>query len=346
MIVLISLIFPLIFLTPAFAQVQFPEFSGLVLTGDTLLLVDDARDGMVYAYPAKRIDADACVSNQDGSAKLCKLSASDIYNSADIIDGFSPQLADDMESVDLLCQFGAPCAPTAAVVLSEDNTALVTRDGTLATYGDAFSEVNNTGLEGLAVKPCTAGCQGREAFDVAAVWEGGWRTRSPVQPKLCLHRLEIINTREDTLVCSGNDYVQLRAQHVSDTQRFRAPDLVWSKLTGVADDSWGLITLLASTQFRGPPYERRVLRRFRQDGNEIEPCNTACATPRTYEIDLDKIAETISPAAKEIVSNANWEGLSWNELGTSVILINDVNPKVRQPHLLYFDLPADWQWQP
>jgi hypothetical protein len=94
-------------------------------------------------------------------------------------------------------------------------------------------------------------------------------------------------------------------------QRFRAPDLVWTRFRSNSSDDWGFLVLITSQNGgERPQYAYHWLQRFGMDGKIVgEPLDLSQYLPQ----------ETCS---------ANWEGLSWFELGKSVVLVHEANAQL------------------
>jgi hypothetical protein len=109
-------------------------------------------------------------------------------------------------------------------------------------------------------------------------------------------------------------------------QRFRAPDLVWTRSPiGSADDWIFLVLIVSQDSVERPQYLYHWLQRFDTKGKPVgEPLDLAQFLPKD-------------------ISSANWEGLSWFEPGKSLVLVHESN-RTQPAHAFILNLPEDWQW--
>ena len=113
-----------------------------------------------------------------------------------------------------------------------------------------------------------------------------------------------------------------------EAQRFRAPDLVWTRWRNGSAEDWGFLVLISSQDsVERPQYLHHWLQRFDLKGKPVgEPLDLAQFLPRD-------------------VQHANWEGFSWFEPGKSLVLVHEGDR--RQPaNAFILDLPEDWQYAP
>jgi hypothetical protein len=241
-------------------------------------------------------------------------------------------LVPDFEGIDRL-------ADGKLVFLSERLRSLVGEDSVIAEYGSLLGEFANRGLEGVAVRPLPGGVS-----RIAVVWEGGypdydsvpWSLRSTagrqaMRPLVVVHDLNP-GVRGLELTMEGAKLaVELEVPKPAGeeplAQRFRAPDLVWTRSQyGSTDDDWIFLVLIVSQDsVDRPQYLYHWLQRFNLSGKPVgEP--------------LD-LAQFLPPE----IGHANWEGLSWFEPGKSLVLVHEGNR--RQPaHAFILNLPDDWRY--
>jgi hypothetical protein len=109
-------------------------------------------------------------------------------------------------------------------------------------------------------------------------------------------------------------------------QRFRAPDLVWTRSPNAAGDDWSLLVLITSqNSVEQPQYLHHWLQRFDMNGRPVaEPLDLSQYLPQESR-------------------NANWEGLAWFEPGKSLVLVHEANPRLPAQAFI-LSLPPDWQY--
>jgi hypothetical protein len=237
-------------------------------------------------------------------------------------------LAVDLESIDIL-------ADGRVALLSERLRSVVAEDGVIAEYDSSFAEVGKRGLEGVASRAIEAG-----ASRVAIVWEGGYpdllslpemmKRRAggrPLLPVVMVHDVP----PEGRLGRVARDKVQnfpldvpRPAGSEPRAQRFRAPDIAWTRLAPNGD--WGLMVLLSSQNGQPPiRYGNLWLQRFNLQGKRIgEPFDLRTVLP-------------------ENVREANWEGLCWWEEGRSVALVHEADDKL-PAHAFVVQIPPGWRF--
>lgn len=292
-----------------------PRFqtSGVLRRGDELVLVSDEIPGAYLTYKI------ADIKWQKGCAVLRpeKLQTVRLETGGQDRRATGPAL--DLEGITDL-------GGNRLVVLSERLRALVDAGGLVVQYDDPLGEIANAGVEGVAARPL-----GDDRFEIAVLWEGGYlepdrlpptlRQREHAQavdPFIVVHE---VTTRDVPLDYKSRQAKTARILAVPRppgdppaAQRFRAPDLVWSRLSqGDGPDSWGFIILLnsrAAESRRGSPKDeaRRSLLRLQQyyrDGTPVGP-----------PVDID---ERVPPRFRHL----NWEGLTWWDEGKTLIVVDD-----------------------
>ena len=295
---------------PAAENFAVAEASGVVRSGDDLLIVDDGQRGAYFCVALR---------GRKGPVILFDLSA---VESIHLPFG---NLVTDMESIEVL-------GDGRVVVLSERLRALFGSDGVVASYDAPLAEFGKRGLEGLAVRAMPDG-----SSRVAVLWEGGYPEyqhvptqlqrkvgRLPMRPTLLLHTL---NPGDADILVRSPNFIELQPPRPKGraprAQRFRAPDLVWHR---GADGTWGFITLLSSHNSKGErKYQFHWLQRFSRDGKPIgDP------------LDLDLMAPPEWKAT-------NWEGLAWFEENESLVLVNESHPEPAGVALVV-QLPNEWKF--
>lgn len=287
------------------------EASGIVRSGNSLLIVDDSDVGAYYRVPLKK-GLGPLIDLNSQKPERVKLKA---HN-----------LGIDLESIGIL-------ADTRIVLLSERLRSLVSDTGILAEYDSDLAEVGKRGLEGVAVRSKADG-----SSIVAVLWEGGYGDfsvtqymrppvgRGPWLPILLIHdvprhgaagrvRLRDVKTVELQ--------VPMPMGKEPEAQRFRAPDLTWTKLPG---GEWGFIVLLSSQNASAKPiFQHHWILRFDLNGKSVgEPLDLAAAVP---------------PKTRD----ANWEGVNWFEPGKSLVVCHEGDSGL-QPHAFILDLPPAWRF--
>jgi len=290
---------------------QVREASGVARLGDQLLIADDSTVGRYFRVQLPRRPAGLMLLNDlDPEAVRLKQAT----------------LAIDLESIGVL-------ADGRIVALSERLRSLVDDGGIVAEYDSLFSEVGKRGLEGLAIRPLA-----KRASRIAVLWEGGYpdtgslpgrlrtpRAPQPLLPLVLVHDLAAHGRAGRLKPASAVSTLELDVPHLPGeepaAQRFRAPDLVWTRL----GEDWGFLVLISS-QSAGPnpSYDHHWLQRFTSEGKRFgEP------------LDLAKLA----PAAH---AGANWEGLCWLEAGRTLIVVHEAQAKLPAAALVV-ELPVEWQ---
>jgi len=240
-------------------------------------------------------------------------------------------LIPDLEGVDRL-------ADGKLVFLSERLRSLVGEDGIIAEYDSLLGEFANRGLEGVAVRPLPGGIS-----RIAVLWEGGypdyasvpWSLRSTagrqsMRPLVVVHDLNSGVRGVELKMRDAKLAVELEvpepAGEEPEAQRFRAPDLVWTRSrNGSADDWIFLVLIVSQDSVESPQYLYHWLQRFDLQGKTVgAPLDLAQFLPKE-------------------ISHANWEGLSWFEPGTSLVLVHEGNRRL-PAHAFILNLPEDWQY--
>jgi hypothetical protein len=291
------------------------EASGVARVGNTLLVVDDSETGAYYRVAMGKLRGPLFDLNTLRPERVALKQAG---------------LGVDLESIDIL-------ADGRVVVLSERLRSLVSDAGIIAEYDNELAEMGKRGVEGLAIRPLPNG-----ASRVAVVWEGGYPEFGKLRRKKASKRkawLPIIVVHD--IPRNGQaGRVRLRKEGTMievavpepegvepDAQRFRAPDLVWAKLSSRGGhDDWGFILLLSSQNGRAKPtFAHLWLQRFKMDGRPTgEPLDLAAFLP----------AE---------LAHANWEGLAWFEAGRKLVLVHEGDSKTRA-HAFILELPEAWRF--
>lgn len=241
------------------------------------------------------------------------------------------ELAADLEGVDRL-------ADGRLVFLSERLRSLVGEGGLIAEYDSLFGEFANRGLEGVAVRSLSGGTS-----RVAVVWEGGYPDyasvpfsarstvgRQAMRPLVVIHDLQPgangLELKLRNAVVSAELDVPKPPGDEPEAQRFRAPDLVWTRCREGAAADWAILVLVSSQNSTDRPlYQYHWLLRFNLLGKPIgDP------------IDIDRLVP-------QEIQGTNWEGLSWFEKGKSVVLVHEGNKNIA-PHAFVLDLPEDWRF--
>ncbi|MCC6539742.1 MAG: hypothetical protein IT162_19495 [Bryobacterales bacterium] len=292
------------------------EASGVTRAGDVLLVVDDSDIGAYFRVPLPKPSA---------LKPLLDLNTLKPHR----VELKNKGLGVDLESIAML-------ADGRVALLSERLRSLVSDTGIIAEYDSELAEIGKRGLEGLAVRPLPGG-----ASRVAAMWEGGYadfgqmprgaQVRSAWLPLVVVHDVprnaQVGRVRLRDAVASIELTVPRPPGAEPEAQRFRAPDLVWTRLSAAPDD-WGFIVLLSSQNgVARPTFALKWLQRFNLEGKPVgEPFDLA----------------TVLPAGLAAV---NWEGLCWFEPGKRLVMVHEAEPKV-PPHAFLIDLPSAWQFNP
>ena len=293
------------------------EASGVVRMGDSLLIVDDSEIGAYFKVTIGKLPGPLFDLNKLKPQRIALRDRG---------------LGVDIESIGVM-------ADGRVALLSERLRSLVSDSGIIAEYDSELAEMGKRGLEGLAIRPLPAG-----ASRVAVVWEGGYPDfgRLPRRagaghawlPLIVVHDVprngHVGRVRLKDAIASIELSVPRPAGEEPAAQRFRAPDLVWTKLGSPQTDGedWGFIVLLSSQNgLPQPSFTYKWLQRFDMEGR-----------PVGQPFDL---ANRLPPA----LAGVNWEGLDWFEQGRKLVLVHEGDSKV-QPHAFVVDLPPGWQFNP
>jgi len=291
------------------------EASGVIRQSDSLLVVDDSVSGAYFTVPIGR-EKGPMISLQGAGVRRIPLAC---------------PLVPDFEGVDRL-------ADGKLVFLSERLRSLVGEDGLIAEYDSLLGEFANRGLEGVAVRPLPGGIS-----RIAVLWEGGypdyasvpWSVRSTVgrqgmRPLVVVHDLNSGVRGVELKMRDAKLAVELEvpkpAGEEPEAQRFRAPDLVWTRSRNGSVEDWSFLVLITSQDsVDRPQYLYHWLQRFDLQGKTVgEPLDLAQFLPKE-------------------ISHANWEGLSWFEPGKSLVLVHESNRQL-PAHAFILNLPEDWQY--
>jgi hypothetical protein len=285
------------------------EASGIVRSGDDLLIVDDSQNGAYFRFSLK---------GETGPRILIESSR------LERVPLPQSSMATDLESINVL-------ADGRVVVLSERLRAMFDALGPVAEYEAIFSEFGKRGLEGLAVRDMGGG-----RSRIATLWEGGYPEfydvpeqlrakvgRTALQPMIQIHDL---NPGDRNIRVLGSRVAALDVPKPKGrgprAQRFRAPDLVWHRFPG---GEWGFIVLLTSkNSVDRPKFEYHWLECFDLQGKRLGK-----------RLDL-------SVVTGQDLQGVNWEGLDWFEQGKSLILIHESYP-ADTPTAFVWQLPEDWK---
>ncbi len=287
------------------------EASGVVRMGDSLLIVDDSEIGAYFKVTIGKLPGPLFDLNKLKPQRIALRERG---------------LGVDIESIGVM-------ADGRVALLSERLRSLVSDSGIIAEYDSELAEMGKRGLEGLAIRPLPGG-----ASRVAVVWEGGYPDfgRLPRRagagnawlPLIVVHDVprngHVGRVRLKDAIASIELSVPRPAGEEPAAQRFRAPDLVWTKLRS----DWGFIVLLSSQNgLAQPTFTYKWLQRFDMEGR-----------PFGQPLDL----ANLFPAA---LAGVNWEGMDWFEQGRKLVLVHEGDNKV-QPHAFVVELPPDWQFNP
>jgi hypothetical protein len=283
---------------------------------DRLLVADDAVPGAYFSVPIPKEPSALIALRGIGVGKVLLPAGS---------------LATDFEGMDRL-------ADGRLALLSERLRSLVGEEGLIVQYDSLLGEFANRGLEGVAVRPLPGG-----ASRVAVVWEGGypdfaavpWSLRNTagrqaMRPLVVVHDLSPgargveLKMRDAALAFELE--LPKPAGDEPQAQRFRAPDLVWTRSPNAAGDDWSLLVLITSqNSVEQPQYLHHWLQRFDMNGRPVaEPLDLSQYLPQESR-------------------NANWEGLAWFEPGKSLVLVHEANPRLPAQAFI-LSLPPDWQY--
>jgi hypothetical protein len=301
---------------PGDSSTEIREASGVLRQSDSLLVVDDSAWGSYFSVPIAGERGPLIALQQTGVRRIPL--------------PVTP-LVPDFEGIDRL-------ADGKLVFLSERLRSLVGEEGPIAEYDSLLGEFANRGLEGVAVRPQPGGVS-----RIAVVWEGGypdyasvpWSVRDTVgrqsmRPLVVVHDLNsgvrgiALKMRDAKLAVELE--VPKPPGEEPQAQRFRAPDLVWTRSrSGLVDDWIFLVLIVSQDSVERPQYLFHWLQRFDLKGKPVgEPLDLAQFLP-------------------EDISHANWEGLSWFEAGKSLVLVHEGNRRL-PAHAFILNLPEDWQY--
>ena len=287
------------------------EASGVVRMGDSLLIVDDSEIGAYFKVTIGKLPGPLFDLNKLKPQRIALRERG---------------LGVDIESIGVM-------ADGRVALLSERLRSLVSDSGIIAEYDSELAEMGKRGLEGLAIRPLPGGVS-----RVAVVWEGGYPDfgRMPRRagaghawlPLIVVHDVprngHVGRVRLKDAIASIELSVPRPAGEEPAAQRFRAPDLVWTKLRS----DWGFIVLLSSQNgLPQPTFTYKWLQRFDMEGR-----------PFGQPLDL----ANLFPAA---LAGVNWEGMDWFEQGRKLVLVHEGDNKV-QAHAFVVELPPDWQFIP
>jgi len=290
------------------------EASGVIRSGDHLLIADDREDGAYFRFRLPP-DPPLLIRLEPGGVERVPIRQG--------------ELAMDLESIAIL-------GDGRLVVLSERLRALVGDGGLIAEYQPPLAEFGNRGLEGLAVQARPDG-----SSRVAVLWEGGYpefhllppplRERVPrvaLRPFILVHDLKAGAAHVSVAMKDALRVLELEVPipegQEPEAQRFRAPDLVWYRASKEDQGEDGFIVLLSSQNAAGArEYRYHWLQRFSSEGKALG-----------QPLDLDALAP-------EEFRGANWEGLAWFEEGKSLVVVHE---KGSMPAVvaLVFPLPEEW----
>lgn len=292
------------------------EASGVTRMGDSLLIADDSDVGAYFRVPINKLPGPLFDLN---SLKPQRIPL------------HARGLGVDIESIGVL-------ADGRVALLSERLRSLVCDDGIVAEYDSELAEMGKRGLEGVAIRPL-----GNGASRVAVVWEGGYpdfgqmprraQVRNAWSPLIVVHDVARNARAGRVRLQDARAAIELAVPRPEgqepEAQRFRAPDLVWTRLPGKqGDNAWGFILLLSSQNgLPKPTFKYKWLLRFDQEGRPVgEPLDLAKYLPAH-------------------VAGVNWEGLGWFEPGRKLVMVHEDEPTVHA-HGFVLELPADWQFDP
>lgn len=223
------------------------------------------------------------------------------------------------------------------LTISERTRTLLSYGRVIKTFSKKFTEFSNRGLEGLASRLLFEDCQ---IYEFASLWEGGYPAVNDISIGLVASDVKnsmapviVTNTYDSNFQLGQSRIIELNMSLVNNwvdekmkdgeepyANRYRAPDLVWYQ--------GGFIVLLSSE--RSIPkdskdknrYKSKLLQRFDINGQSIKG-------PFDLNTELGDL------------SKLNWEGMTWNEYGKSLLLINDDDKK--NPIVVMLELPKKWQ---
>jgi hypothetical protein len=290
------------------------EASGVVRSGNSLLIADDGQDGAYFR-----------VKLPPNPPLLIRLEPG-MVERVPIRQG---ELALDLESIAIL-------GDGRLAVLSERLRALVGDGGVIAEYPPPLAEFGNRGLEGVAVKPRPDG-----SSRVAVLWEGGYpefhllpptlrelTPRVSLRPFILVHDLKAGAMHVSVKMDGARRAIELEVPvpegQEPQAQRFRAPGLVWFRPPGGDQADDGFIVLLDSQNAAGArEYRYHWLQRFTGEGKAVGP-----------PLDVDALV----PAE---FRGANWEGLAWFEEEKSLVLVHE---KGAMPAVVALVVPLPDEW--
>ncbi len=357
------------------------EVSGIVRSGDRLLMVSDDEPGCYFELKIT-----------DQSATIIPIDPKQLKR----VTLKGCEAVSDLESITVL-------SDGRVAVLSEDLHALfgpatlgAKRCGIIALFGQEVTEFGNRGVEGVATLSLPNGLS-----RIAVVWEGGYPVftslpsqiqhslgHSPLEPILVIMEIprngsaltandsteyRLLRTPGGTGAGNGDSDPQLiqaelpKSRQPADesvppfAQRFRVPDLVWHIQTNDATTDTGLIVLLTSENapLRGSGVKRefkhKLLQRYNVSGRPVGEAidinslvkpifaNLTPVQSRSWTVESRSHFVKIRALLDEQNwENVNWEGLGWFVKGKSLILIYDGVP-ADPPFAVVIPIPDDWK---
>ena len=203
------------------SRLEISEASGVVRQGDELIIVDDSTVGSFFRMSMRGTTNGPLIPLRQTHGRWSQLSEA--------------CLALDLEGVDQL-------ADGRLLFLSERMRSLIGEAGLIAEYDSLLGEFANRGLEGVACRPLPG-----KASRIAVVWEGGYPDygsvplslrssvgRAPMRPLVVVHDLKPGTRGVKLMMRDAILSVELEVPEPEgaepEAQRFRAPDLAWSRL--------------------------------------------------------------------------------------------------------------------
>jgi len=293
------------------------EASGITGYGDYVIFVTDNQPGAYFKYGPVAKGTTQFLLEGD------KLS---------LVKFPGAELAYDLEEIDVL-------GDGRIVLLSERLRMLIGESGVITHYEDQLAEVGGKGLEGLAVRS-----EGSTNV-IAVLWEGGYfeydniplpltktysedSLRKSFYPLVFVHNLSFKSSSSKKIGMTKDvktiSLLTPRDSLEPKAQRYRAPDLVWYKMS---ENEWGFIVLLNSNDSphgKDPQFAYSVLQKYNMNG-----------VPVGKPIDLKKIIN-------EPLKNANWEGLGWFKDQKILVLVHDKRPIMGTPTAVLLDIEKLW----
>ncbi|MEM8686886.1 MAG: hypothetical protein AAGF81_06140 [Pseudomonadota bacterium] len=328
---------------------ELQETSGVVRSGDDLLMVGNEDAGTLFRYtmpdPSKRVFA-----LEAATARYEQIKS-------------GAHLARDLEDIAIL-------ADKRVVLLSEELSLLLDMNGNIVVdYDGPFASFGNRGLEGVDVRPDATGQGEALASRIAVVWEGGnpqrkkllWglqglaEKKGELRPVVLTHTLKAGQTglsvkagmkkQKDGKPGHENFRKELKAElfeldvpqppdHVDQGRVYRVPALVWKKLKVGAETQWGFIALL-SVYKKSQNIDEKRLHKFKANGKR---CGKPLKLDALFE-DANKHRHASAPKAKV---SWNWEGMSWfDDKRKSLVLVPD-RDKDDKASAVVITPAADW----